>query len=487
MEPSVARNLFPVFLDVTGRQVLVVGGGPVATTKASRLVEAGARVVVVAPDVLADLEHLPVTVVRREFTPSDLDDCWYVVSAAPPDVNAVVVREATARRLFVNAVDDPAHATAFAGSGFTRGPVTVAISTGGDAPALARLMREALEELVEPDVEAWTSLAVKLRGEWKRDGVPMEKRRDALLATLAQLHRESVNAASPVALGRTNKSRHNLPASGFVSLVGAGPGDPELLTRLAARRLAEADLVLYDALVSPATVSLAKDAQKILVGRRRGSETVGQDAIIRTLIRAARRGRRVVRLKGGDSFVFGRGGEEALALAGAGIPFDIVPGVSSALAAPALASIPVTHRGLSSALLVTSGHDPDRFTSLVNGVAPSSATLVVLMGTAQREAIVRALVDAGWSSSTPAAIIWNASHRDQSVWSGPLEALAQTVAPSEAPGTIVVGNVVALRDALTRTAGVRTADLKPPRAASARWGSQPVRATRERGSEARHA
>ena len=480
-----ARNLFPVFLDVTGRQVLVVGGGPVATAKASRLVDAGARVVVVAPDVLPELEHLPVTVVRREFTPSDLEDCWYVVSAAPPDVNAIVVREATARRLFVNAVDDPAHATAFAGSGFTRGPVTVAISTGGDAPALARVMREALEQLIEPDVEAWTSLAVKLRGEWKRDGVPMEKRRDALLATLAQLHAETagVKAGGHRGASGDRERSHREFARGFVSLVGAGPGDPELLTRLAARRLAEADLVLYDALVSPATVSLAKDAQKILVGRRRGSETVGQDAIIRTLIRAARRGRRVVRLKGGDSFMFGRGGEEALALAGAGIPFDIVPGVSSALAAPALASIPVTHRGLSSALLVTSGHDPDRFTSLVNGVAPSSATLVVLMGTAQRETIVRALVDAGWSPSTPAAIIWNASHRDQSVWSGPLEALAHTAAPSEAPGTIVVGNVVALRDALTRTAY-----LKPPqRATSPRWEPEQVRATGERGSEARHA
>ncbi len=451
-----ARNLLPVFVDLVDRQVLVVGGGSVATAKAARLVEAGARVVVVSPQVTTELQHLPVTIVRRVFEPADLDNMWYVVSAAPPEVNARVVAEAGTRRVFVNAVDDPANATAFAGSGFKRGPVTVAISTGGEAPAMARVMREALEQLVGRDVEDWTALAAKLRQEWKRDLVPMEERRDLLLETLARLKPE--RGPAPFSGGTTAKKRSG-PVSdrGFVSLVGAGPGDPELLTRLAARRLAEADLVLYDALVSPATVSLATEAQLILVGRRRGSETIGQDAIIRTLIRAARRGKRVVRLKGGDPFVFGRGGEEAIALAGAGIPFEIVPGVSSAFAAPALASIPVTYRGVSSAVLVTSAHDPDRFASLMDGVAPGSATLVLMMGTSQREAVVEALMDAGWSASTPSAIIWNASQPGASVWSGPLSALASAMPPGDAPGTIVVGEVVALRTALTAIHGEREA------------------------------
>ena len=452
-----ARNLFPVFLDFTDRQVLVVGGGPVAHAKAARLVDAGARVVVVAPHVSEAFEHLSVTVIQRAFTPSDLDDAWYVVSAAPPDVNEHVVREATARRVFVNAVDDPANATAFAGSGFKRGPVTVAISTGGDAPALARVMREALELLIKPNVEDWAALAVKLRAEWKRDRVPMEKRRDALVETIVRLHRSSVPK------GRRRKESS---AGGFVSIVGAGPGDPELLTRLAARRLAEADLVLYDALVSPAAVSLATRAQKILVGRRKGSETVGQEAINRTLVRAAGRGRRVVRLKGGDPFVFGRGGEEALALASAGIHFEIVPGVSSALAAPALASIPVTHRGVSSAVLVTSGHDPDRFASLANDVAPGSVTLVVMMGTSARENVMRALIDAGWPPSTPAAIVWNASLQNNVVWSDRLDRLGAARASSDGPGTIVIGNAVALREVL--------ADMK-------------IRTTGTQGLEALHA
>lgn len=433
-----ARNLFPAFLDFTDRQVLVVGGGPVAHAKAVRLVDAGARVVVVAPEIIPEFENLPLTVIRRPFRPDDLDGCWYVVSAAPPDVNQHVLRAATARCVFVNAVDDPANATAFAGSGFKRGPVTVAISTGGDAPALARVMREALEFLIKPNVEDWTALATKLRTDWKREGVPMEQRRDALVEAIARLR-------SPRVTGR--KAARQAP--GLVSIVGAGPGDPELLTRLAARRLAEADLVLYDALVSPAAVSLATRAQKVLVGRRKGSETVGQEAINRTLVRAARRGRRVVRLKGGDPFVFGRGGEEAMALASAGIHFEIVPGVSSALAAPALASIPVTHRGVSSAFLVASGHDPDRFATLARDIAPGSVTLVVMMGSSQRENIMHALLDAGWSRSTPAAIIWNASQANNSVWSNRLDRLATARPPGDGPGTIVIGNVVAVRELLT--------------------------------------
>ena len=232
-----------------------------------------------------------------------------------------------------------------------------------------------------------------------------------------------------------------------MSLVGAGPGDPELLTRKAVRRLAEADLVLYDALVQPAVVSVATTAQQILVGRRRGSETMGQEAIIRTMIRAARRGKRVVRLKGGDPFVFGRGGEEAAALRAAGVEFEVVPGVSSALAAPAAAAIPVTHRGLSGSVLITTGHDVERFSQTVAAVDPGSITLVVMMATAHRREIADALIGAGWRHSMPAAIIRDATLPEQTVWTGTLDRLA--LAPDEtAPGTIVVGEVVRLRERL---------------------------------------
>jgi uroporphyrin-III C-methyltransferase/precorrin-2 dehydrogenase/sirohydrochlorin ferrochelatase len=455
-----ARVLFPAFLDLVGRRVLVVGGGSVAASKIPRLVEAGAHIVVVAPQLVADIEHLPVDIHRRQFAPADLDGCWYVVSAAPPSINADVVREAEARGIFVNAVDDPQHATAFAGSGFRRGPVTVAMSTGGEAPALARVLREALERLIGRDVEDWTALAAALRHDWRRERRPMNERRDGLLEALAQLHKETTSVRDRTL---SVSDRTLARSTGFVSLIGAGPGDPELLTRRAARRLAEADLVLYDALVSPATVSLAKRAQQVFVGRRRGSATTGQEAITRTLIRAARRGKRVVRLKGGDPFVFGRGGEEALALKAAGVPFEVVPGVSSALAAPAAASIPVTHRGVSGAVLLTTGHDPERFADLVANMTPGSATLVVLMATMERAEIAGALVAAGWPTSMPAAIVWNASLPDQSVWSGTLGALA-SAPEADGPGTLVIGDVVTIGDALTMAAAAPVVARRKPRA-----------------------
>jgi uroporphyrin-III C-methyltransferase/precorrin-2 dehydrogenase/sirohydrochlorin ferrochelatase len=437
----VARALFPAFLDLVGRRVLVVGGGRVASEKVPRLLEAGAHVVLVAPQVVPAIEALPVEVHRRPFVPADLDACWYVVSAAPHDVNARVVRLAARRAIFVNAVDDPANATAFAGSGFRRGPVTVALSTGGEAPALARVLREALSALIGSDVQDWAMLARRLRTDWRRERVPMTERRNALLAALARLHDEAEASGAPT------RGVKPPAAAGFVSLVGAGPGDPELLTRKAARRLAEADLVLYDALVEPSAISLATRAQRIFVGRRRGSDTLGQDAIIRTMIRAARRGRRVVRLKGGDPFVFGRGGDEALALQAAGVPYEIVPGVSSALAAPAAAGIPVTHRGLASAVLVTTGHDPERFATLALSLPPRGVTLVLLMATEARAEIAVRLRDAGWPPATPAALISNATQPDERVWWGTLATLSAADV-DQAPGTIVIGDVVAVGAAL---------------------------------------
>jgi len=277
---------------------------------------------------------------------------------------------------------------------------------------------------------------------------------------------------------------------GHVSLVGAGPGDPGLLTRKAIARLRSADLVLYDALIDDRVLKYARRAQKFFVGKRgahgpreqRGipnaaaalgcdSESVpaasqenvrrsaiasgggppraqglSQDAIHALMIRAARRGRRVVRLKGGDPFVFGRGGEEALALQRAGVPYDIVPGVSSAIAAPASAGIPVTHRGVSSAFLVVSGHDETAFASAIDQVQPNQMTIVILMGLAQSAALACALVDRGWSRGTPAAVIVDGTRPQQQVWRGTLDDLAfeRVDLDSNGPATIVVGDVVAV-------------------------------------------
>jgi uroporphyrin-III C-methyltransferase/precorrin-2 dehydrogenase/sirohydrochlorin ferrochelatase len=235
-------------------------------------------------------------------------------------------------------------------------------------------------------------------------------------------------------------------ARGFVSLVGAGPGDPELITRKGLARLRDADLVLYDALVSPALVQLAPRARRFSVGKRAGRPSMRQDTINRLMIKGAQRGQHVVRLKCGDPFVLGRGGEEALALRAAGIPFEIVPGVTSAVAAPALAGIPVTHRGVSSSFLVLAAHDEAAYGPLVDGLPPNHLTLVALMGLATSDALAQRLLARGWRSHTPIAVLCGVSTPQAWTWQGTLADLAEGRCPpaTDAPGTIVIGEVVGL-------------------------------------------
>jgi uroporphyrin-III C-methyltransferase len=234
---------------------------------------------------------------------------------------------------------------------------------------------------------------------------------------------------------------------GSVTLIGAGPGDPELLTRRAVARLRSADLVLYDALVDERALRYARRAQRFFVGKRAGRHAVSQETINAVMIRAARRGRRVVRLKGGDPFVFGRGGEEALALRRAGIRCEVVPGISSAIAAPASAGIPVTHRGVAHAVLVVSGHDERAFGDAVRGFAGRRITLVVMMGLARADALASVLIDDGWRSGTPAAVVAGATTSREEVWQGTLAELAagaQRTISAGTAATIVIGDVVAL-------------------------------------------
>lgn len=234
--------------------------------------------------------------------------------------------------------------------------------------------------------------------------------------------------------------------TGFVSIVGAGPGAPDLLTIRAVRCLRRAQLVIHDGLVPAAVVRLARSARRQLVSRRLGARGPAPDSVVAMMVEAAARGERVVRLRAGDAFVLARGAEEALGLVAAGVPFEIVPGLTTASAAPTLAGIPLTHRGLSSSVVVVSGHTPDAFEPLMHGVPPRSATVVVLMGITARAQIAGFLLHRGWPSDTPAAIVSNASRRDQRVWRGTLRALAKhrTAAPRPAPGVIVIGDVASL-------------------------------------------
>jgi uroporphyrin-III C-methyltransferase/precorrin-2 dehydrogenase/sirohydrochlorin ferrochelatase len=234
---------------------------------------------------------------------------------------------------------------------------------------------------------------------------------------------------------------------GHVSLVGAGPGDPGLLTRRAAAALRRADLVLYDALVDERVLGLARRAQRFYVGKRAGRHALSQQEIQTVLVNQARRGRRIVRLKGGDPFVFGRGGEEAQALERAGIPYDIVPGVSSAIAAPASAGIPVTHREHASGFLVVSGHDQEVFSHAIGALRPNGITLVILMGFGRRVSLAAQLIQAGWSGDTRAAVIAEGTLPSEQAWRGTLTDLAAGAATVETdgPAIIVVGAVAGLQ------------------------------------------
>ena len=434
--------MFPAFLDLAGRKVVVVGGGPVAAGKIEALTAAGARVTVVAPDIRPEIERADVEIVRREFADADLDGAWWVVAAAPPAVNRRVSEAAAQRHIFVNAVDDPEHATAYLGGVVRRDGVTIAISTDGRAPAIAGLLREAFDALLPREIDAWLRASDDARRLWRTQRTPMDQRRPQLLDTLNRLYDEKRRTPA----SRIPDPGCRVPAR--VALVGAGPGDPDLWTRRAVAYLEQADLVLYDALVDALALRRFTNAQCFCVGKRARRESVRQETIHRLMIRAARAGKRVVRLKGGDPFVFGRGAEEALALAMAGIPFEVVPGVSAAIAAPELAGIPLTHRGTASGFLVLSGHAIDAFERGLRAVQPDVVPLIVLMGVGSRAELARRLIARGWRAETPAAIICGASTPDEWVWTGIVSDLGQVAVPAGIAGVVVIGDVVRIRESL---------------------------------------
>lgn len=462
-------ELFPLFLKLRGRAVLLVGGGPVATAKANTLAEAGAIVTVVAPavtDALAELAQARGwTVHQRGFVDGDVEQAWLAIAAATSEVNRAVAEVAEVRRLFLVAVDDPASASAYGAGVVRKAGVTVAVSTSGQAPALAGLLREGLEAVLPDDLDAWVAESAKQRAAWRADGTPMADRRPRLLAALNELYDGRALAGVPsfpatpgeVELRQRDRSAAAVAPGGRVTLVGAGPGDPDLLTRRGAERLAEADIVFYDALSSETMRGLAPGARWFYVGKRACRQSIAQDTLNRLLIKESARGRRVVRLKAGDPFVFGRGGEEALALAHAGIPCEVVPGVSSAVAAAALAGIPVTHRGVASAFTVVSGHHEAVYRPVLAGVPRTGATIVILMGLRQRAAIAGYLLQLGWRAETPAAVVLGAATPAASRFVGTLGELATATASDETgdedfgrPGVLVIGDAVGVAGEISR-------------------------------------
>ncbi len=435
---------YAAFLDLTDRRCLVVGGGEPALAKAQALLHAGAHVTVVWDRVIPALRALEVSLLERRFEEADVDGCAVVIEASGDEgTGARVSRAACARGILVNVLDRPALCTFIAPALVRRGPMQVAISTSGRSPFLASHLRRQIERWLGPEWGAMVELTGRLRDRLRRRGVSLPAQSEAYARALVSGALEHLRA------GRAMAAEMAVDASaaagpGRIALVGAGPGDPGLLTMRATELLLRADVVFYDALVEPSVLAWCRaGAELVPVGKRGGRKSVAQAEIEARMIQAARAGRFVVRLKGGDPFVFGRGGEEILAAARAGIRVEVVPGISSALAAPALAGIPLTHRGVAASFAVTTARRGDGtlhdFRDLV-GVD----TLVVMMAAASLELVTAQLIAAGRSGGCPAAVVEAASTPRQRVVRSVLGDIAERARRIriEGPALMVVGEVV---------------------------------------------
>jgi uroporphyrin-III C-methyltransferase/precorrin-2 dehydrogenase/sirohydrochlorin ferrochelatase len=437
---------YAAFLDLTGRRCLVVGGGEPALAKVRGLLDAGARVTVVWDHVIPALRALGVSLLERRFEESDADGCAVVIDASCDEGTGTRVSQAArARGILVNVLDRPARCTFIAPALIRRGPLQVAISTSGRSPFLASHLRRRIEGWLGPEWEAMVELTGRLRDRLRQRGVPLRVQTEAYGRALVSGALEHLRAGEPNAAER---AVHASAAAGpgWIALVGAGPGDPGLLTVRATELLARADVVFYDALVEPGVLAWCRaGAELVPVGKRGGRKSVAQAEIETWMIRAARAGRFVVRLKGGDPFVFGRGGEEVLAAAHAGIRVEVVPGISSALAAPALAGIPLTHRGVAASFAVTTARRGDGTLHDFRDLAGVD-TLVVMMPTGSLELVTAQLIAAGRSSRCPAAMVEAASTPRQRVVRGVLVDIGERARRIriEGPALLVVGEVVAV-------------------------------------------
>jgi uroporphyrin-III C-methyltransferase/precorrin-2 dehydrogenase/sirohydrochlorin ferrochelatase len=506
-------NYFPVFFDLTGQRVLIVGGGEVALRKITLLERTGALITVVAPAIAPEVMALAAAgklkLAIREFEPADLDGARLVIVATSRRaVNRWIAKLSEARNIPVNVVDDRDASRFIVPAIIDRDPVLVAISTGGTSPVLARRLRERLEALIPARIGELAAWLKALRKAARRNLRDTDERRRFFEAVVdgpaARRFIDGDQAGAQRIAQQLLATTSAAPrAPGEVTLVGAGPGDPELLTLKALRALQDADVILHDRLVPPAVLDLARrDASRICVGKAAGSIGSTQEDINALLIELATQGKRVVRLKGGDPFVFGRGGEELQALAKARINFSVVPGITAALGAAAYSGIPLTHREFAHSVTFVAGHAhghgdvhdhgdaqgqfaahdhgdaQGQFAAHGHGdaqgqfaaqaqepdwraLAMPGTTAVFYMGLARLDHIVAKLLEHGASATRPAGIIAQATTAKQRVITATLATIqgASSEAKVESPALLVVGDVVALHSTLAWFDTAAGADL----------------------------
>ncbi|WP_336752602.1 siroheme synthase CysG [Aeromonas hydrophila] len=451
-------DYLPIFCRLDNKPVLLVGGGEVAERKARLLLDAGAQLTVVAPELDPELAELAangsIEWLAGEFAPQQLTGKWLVVAATDRrEVNALVYQSANQARIFANVVDDPKRSSFIMPSIIDRSPLMVAISSGGKAPVLARLLREKLEALLPQHLGAVAAFAGSLRERVKARFASMGERRrfwerllgaDRLGQALARGDSASANQLADSLFADESQT------GGEVVLVGAGPGDPGLLTLHALRQMQQADVVVYDRLVSYEVMALVRrDAKRIFVGKQAGNHCVPQEGINQLLLEEAKKGQRVVRLKGGDPFIFGRGGEELETLVGSGIGFQVVPGITAASGCAAYAGIPLTHRDHAQSVRFVTAHGKGGAQDLDWPLlAKDKQTLVFYMGLSSCATIREQLLAHGKAGDTPVALIERGTQPSQRVIRGTLAQLPELAVGVESPALIMVGSVVTLADQL---------------------------------------
>jgi uroporphyrin-III C-methyltransferase/precorrin-2 dehydrogenase/sirohydrochlorin ferrochelatase len=455
-------KFLPVFLDIDDRSCLVVGGGEVALRKVTQLLSAGGDVCVVAPKLCpglaALLQSARIEHKACEFSAELLGDITLVIAATEkPEINEEVSLLARARQLPVNVVDQPKLCSFIMASIVNRDPVQIAISTGGASPVLARLLRARLETMIPSAYGRLAILMQEFRDKAKQRFPDMQERRrfweQILQGPIAEMLFAGQDQAAQSALeAQFSDVELKIEKKGEVYLVGAGPGDPDLLTFRALRLMQQAEVILYDRLVAPEIVDLCrKDAERIYVGKKQENHTVAQIDINELLVEYAKAGKRVLRLKGGDPFIFGRGGEEIESLMEEGISFQVVPGITAAAGCAAYAGIPLTHRDYAQSCIFVTGHMAEGKIDLNwQNLVQSRQTLAVYMGVQAVDILCRELMKHGLAGTTPAAIIQQGTRPNQRTLVGKLNNLAEIVANHEieAPSMFIIGEVVKLHEKL---------------------------------------
>ncbi len=454
-------DYFPVFLKLKDQACLVVGAGEIAARKIELLARAGANITVIASEIsssvlgLQTTHHL--TLLQKPFSVEDLVEFRLVVSATnDPDTNLLVAKTAGEKNIPVNVVDNPELCSFIFPAIIDRSPIIAAVSSGGAAPVLARLLRAKIETVIPPAYGQLASLADKFRDKVKQHIKQPAQRRifweNILQGSVAELVFSGKNQQAELQLEQTLLQQEQDTQLGEVYLVGAGPGAPDLLTFRALRLMQQADVVVYDRLVSPEILDLARrDAEKIYVGKQRQDHALPQESINTLLADLAKAGKRVVRLKGGDPFIFGRGGEEIETLMQQGINFQVVPGITAASGCATYAGIPLTHRDHAQSCTFVTGHLKDNSINLNwTQLAAPNQTIVIYMGLVGLEKICQSLIAHGSPNDLPIAIVQQGTTTNQKVVTGTLTTLPDLVARQDIkpPTLIIIGTVVTLHDKL---------------------------------------